>query len=114
MDSNSFRMLYMIDKCNQMKLQAEKSGEFIYDVVARHRPDVRLDYARAARHFKARNKVLLPKSDTSIGYLHDIYWVCSSADDNLLTSLYNHAESTREKGWHGIHNELYEWTISKT
>lgn len=111
MDSNSLRMLYMINKCNEMKRQAELTGGFVYGSVVRHRPDIRLDYARAVSHFHEQHKVLLPKSDVTINHLHDIYWVCSSEDDNLLTSLYNHAENTREKGWNGIHNELFDWTI---
>ena len=111
MDSNSHRMLYMINKCNLMKQKAERMSGQKYDVVARHRPDIKLDYKRSTNEFLHKNKVLLPKSDTSIKHLHDIYWVCSSDSDNLLTSLYERVKNWQETGWHGIHNELYDFTL---
>jgi len=111
MDSNSLRMLYMINKCNEMKREAEARGGFTYDVVARHRPDVKMDYTRAIDRFNADKKTVFPKSDLkNTGQLHDIFWVGSSEEDDTLSRLYFHANATRKEGWKGIHFELRDWT----
>lgn len=114
MDSNSLRMLFMIDKCNRMKRSREAKFDFRYDTVIRHRPDVKLDYPKAIMHKKQIGKAVFPMSKQSeIKQLHDIYWVASSDEDDALTGLYNRANETRAEGWQGIHQELWQWVASR-
>ncbi len=114
MDSNSLRMLYMINRCNGLKKQAEAEMGGAYDVVIRHRPDIVLNYKRAISRFSQVGKMIFPKSDDNKPQqLHDIYWVGNSEDDDRLTALYQRAESTREKGWGGIHHELRDLVINQ-
>ncbi len=113
MDSNSLRMLYMINKCNGLKRQAEIHGSFRYDIVIRHRPDVRLDYPKAIAEFERTGKVVFPKGNANNPkQLHDIYWAGSSKQDDTLSGLYHRALETRVEGWGGIHHELLDWTIT--
>ncbi|NOR63955.1 MAG: hypothetical protein GQ535_15900 [Rhodobacteraceae bacterium] len=114
MDSNSLRMLYMINRCNRLKKQAEAEMGGTYDVVIRHRPDIVLNYTKAIRRFAQNGKTIFPKSDDNKPQqLHDIYWVGNSEDDDRLTALYHRAKSTREKGWGGIHHELRDLVIEQ-
>ncbi|MCF6305778.1 MAG: hypothetical protein L3J33_10445 [Rhodobacteraceae bacterium] len=110
MDSNSLRMLFMIHSCNVLKRESETRGNFRYDIVARHRPDVKMNYNRAFGFFSKHKKLVLPNSDVkNTGQLHDVFWVGSSEDDDTLSKLYFRAEETREQGWGGIHVELCNW-----
>ncbi len=110
MDSNSLRMLYMIDRCNALKKTAEADQGHEYSVVIRHRPDIVVNYAQAIERFRHNKKAIFPKSDDSKPQqLHDIYWVAGSKVDNQLTALYQRANQTRAEGWKGIHHELRTW-----
>ena len=112
MDSNSLRMLYMIDHCNQMKQAKEADQDFKYDIVVRHRPDIKLNYRRAIEVYSRSGKTVVPRSDDSKPHqLHDIFWVASSAVDDTLSALYGRAKQTQESGWNGIHVELKNWTV---
>ena len=114
MDSNSLRMLYMINRCNGLKKQAEGKLGGVYDVVIRHRPDIVLNYRRAISRISQTQKTIFPKSDDNKPQqLHDIYWVANSENDDRLTALYHRAERTREKGWGGIHHELRDLVVDQ-
>lgn len=109
-DRNSMRMLYKIWRCNRLKRKGETERGVRYDWVIRMRPDT-LPSTRLFLSLKSwEGMAVFPRSDRRPGWLHDIFWICTSSIDDKLASLFARTITSGIEEWRGIHNELWSWT----
>jgi hypothetical protein len=107
-DHNSLRMLYKIWRCNRMKREAEKKKQRKYDYVIRFRPDCLPD-ARGFLASRVEDETpWFPSGGMGKDFVHDIFWMTTSEQDDYLAGLFGLAAEAPGRPWTNIHIELLQ------
>jgi hypothetical protein len=94
------RQLYCLKKCNELKSKYEQDNSFIYDVVIRLRPDIKVVLNSKLEDIienQLTDSVYIPIHDSWHGY-NDRFYYSNSENMNILSSRFDEIETYFLKG----------------
>jgi hypothetical protein len=110
------RQLYCLKKCNSLISQFEQDNNFIYDVVVRLRPDIKIVLDSKLENVKPENltnSVYIPTHDSWFGY-NDRFYYSNSANMDILANRFDEIESYFLKGGLIHYETFFKYIVDMT